>query len=148
MSIAQNTALFSLLGTMYGGDGRVTFALPDLRGRVPIGMGQGPGLSNYEQGQMAGTENVTLIQSQMPQHNHFLQVSSSPGTSNNPAGNVSAVASDVNEGAVNAYGTANDATASPKAVGIAGGSQPHENMQPYLALNYCIALEGIFPSRN
>lgn len=147
MSIAQNSALFSLLGTMYGGNGQTTFALPDLRGRVPLGVGHGPGLSNYDQGQIAGTETVTLLQTQMPQHNHVLAVSGSPGTANNPAGHVLAVATDANEVAVNAYGTAINATASPQSIGIAGGSQPHDNIQPYLALNYCIALEGIFPSR-
>lgn len=148
LSITQNSALFSLLGTTYGGDGISTFALPDLRGRVPNGQGQGPGLSDYQIGQASGTENVTLIQSQMPQHNHPLNVSSSPATSNNPAGTVLAVSADANEGAVNTYGTTINATANPQAIGLAGGNQPHENMQPYLTMNYCIALEGIFPSRN
>ncbi len=148
LSIAQNTALFSLLGTTYGGNGVTTFALPDLRGRVPNGQGQGPGLSSYQMGQASGTEHVTLIQTQMPQHNHSLNVSSSPATSNNPAGSVLAVSADANEGVVNTYGTVINATASPQAIGIAGGNQPHENMQPYLTMNYSIAVQGIFPSRN
>lgn len=148
LSIAQNSALFALLGTTYGGDGVTTFALPDLRGRVPNGQGQGPGLSSYQMGQAAGTEHVTLIQTQMPQHNHTLNVSGNPGTSNSPAGTVLAQAFDANEGVVNTYGTAINATASPQAIGLSGGNQPHENMQPYLTMNYCIAVEGIFPSRN
>ena len=147
MSIAQNSALFSLIGTTYGGDGMNTFALPNLQGRVPIHYGQGPGLSNYAMGQAAGTENVTLLSTQMPQHNHALEVSSSPATTNNPAGNVSAVSADANEGVVNTYGTAINAAASQQAISFAGGNQPHENMQPYLSMNYCIAVEGIFPSR-
>lgn len=148
LSISQNTALFSLLGTTYGGDGQTTFALPNLQSRVPLGMGQGPGLSNYRIGQTGGSENVTLLSTQMPAHNHALNVSGAPGTTNSPAGNVLATAFLPDETAVNAYTTTPNNTASPQAIGMAGGNQPHENVQPYLAMNYCIALQGIFPSRN
>lgn len=156
LSIAQNTALFSLLGTMYGGNGQVTFALPDLRGRTAIGMGQGPGLSNYVQGEMAGAENVTLITTQIPQHIHTVAepAVTSLGTTDAPSGTVILSASPKtgtgpNAVALKTYSTAaSDVTLKPFNSGIAGGSQPHPNMQPYLALNYCIALQGIFPSRN
>lgn len=156
LAISTNTALFSLLGTMYGGNGAVTFALPDLRGRAPIGMGQGPGLSSYSQGEMAGTENVTLISTQIPQHTHPIAepAVTSLGTTDIPATNVILSASPKtgsgpNATALKTYSTAaSDVTLKPFNSGIAGGSQPHSNMQPYLVLNYCIALAGIFPSRN
>lgn len=152
LSIQQNTALFSLLGTMYGGDGQTTFGLPDLRGRVAIGMGQGPGLSNYTQGQLAGVEHVTLNINQMPAHNHFINVSNVDGTSNTASGNFLATGNAMIERSTkvpaNIYGTSLNATMSPQAVALAGSGMPHENMQPYLVLNYCIALQGIFPSRN
>lgn len=152
LAISQNTALFSLLGTTYGGDGRTTFALPDLRGRCAVGMGQGPGLSNYSQGEMGGQENVTLIQTQMPTHTHTLGASSSVGAVSDPSGAVIAnnqvtiergktvPASAFNPGPANA-------TMNPQAISPAGGNQPHENRQPYIAMNYIIALEGIFPPR-
>ncbi|MFL6137941.1 MAG: phage tail protein [Frankiaceae bacterium] len=141
LSIAQNTALFSLLGTMYGGNGQTTFALPDLRGRVAISFGQGPGLSNYTQGEVSGSENVTLIPQQMPQHNHTVNATSADASANKPGGAFPS--------AGGAYNTAPDGTTmAAQMIGMAGGSQPHENRQPYLVLNYCIALEGIFPSRN
>jgi microcystin-dependent protein len=148
LPISQNSALFALLGTMYGGDGIQTFGLPDLRGRVAVGMGNGPGLSPYNQGQMAGSETVTLLQTEMPMHNHLLNVSGSGATSTTPSGNVLAVSALPDESPVNTYGPTPNATANPQAIGMAGGNQPHQNIQPYLALNYCIALEGIFPSRN
>jgi microcystin-dependent protein len=150
ISIAQNQALFALLGTMYGGDGVSTFALPDFRGRVPVGMGTGPGLSNYVQGQVSGTENVTLLSTQMPQHSHVMTASGDGPTQATASG--ASLASEV-RGGVNPMPTvyANGAT-NPVSMGsatsIAGGSQPHSNMQPYLALNFSIAMEGIFPSRN
>ncbi|WP_400193058.1 phage tail protein [Hymenobacter sp. B81] len=152
MSIAQNSALFSILGTTYGGDGVTTFGLPDLRSRVAVGMGQGPGLSNYVQGQMAGTENVTLLANQMPAHTHMLNASSQPGATNAPAGGVLALPVGSTGGGeevtVNAFGTAPDTTLNPASVGVSGGNMPHENLQPYLALNYIICLEGIYPSRS
>jgi microcystin-dependent protein len=144
LSIAQNQALFSLLGTQYGGDGRVTFALPDLRGRIPIGMGQGPGLSNRTIGDRGGEESVTLTVAQMPAHNHLAVASSSPGNTVSPAGNYwapgprmllySAATSLV---PMNAVALAN-----------AGGNQPHDNRKPYLTLNYVIWEVGIFPARD
>jgi len=145
LSISQNTALFSLLGTTYGGDGRTTFALPDLRGRVPIQNGQGPGLSNYELGQSGGTETTTLLLTNLPQHNHPLNAVSDAGTTSEPAGAYLS-----NTGALdkeyNASGTL--VTMSAGAIGQVGGSVPFNNVQPYLTLNFIIALQGIFPSRN
>lgn len=147
LSIAQNTALFSLLGTTYGGDGINTFALPNLQGRAPIHYGQGPGLSFYDIGEMIGTESVTLLQSQMPAHNHTLGVSTEPGSSNSPAGKVSAVVIDGSESAVNSYGSTINSTASAQAIGMTGSNNPVPIIQPVIAISYCIALEGIYPSR-
>jgi microcystin-dependent protein len=219
MSIAQNSALFSLLGTMYGGDGQNTFALPDLRGRAPIGMGQGPGLSNIQQGEKAGTPTVTLLQTQMPAHQHLvdtkgLQASLNTtasgtltGTGAFPAISVTVIGdvaipvntvggirvinqTDPSKGVLAPTAAATYASApTPNMVysgsavpvtngkanipatnvpvsgsvsvpiqasapitgnagtTVAGGSQPHDNMSPYLGMNYCIALEGIYPSR-
>lgn len=153
MSIAQNTALFSLLGTTYGGNGQTTFGLPDLRGRVPIQQGQGPGLSPRTLGEVGGTETVTLISTQMPAHNHTIGASTSPGNIANPSNNTLAVGQvTVNGGTelVNMYvgSTAPNVALNAQTAGVAGGSQPHNNMQPFLAINYIIALQGIFPSRN
>jgi len=139
LSIAQNTALFSLLGTTYGGNGQTTFALPDLRGRVPLHPGQGPGLSPRSLGETAGTENVTLSTAQMPQHLHQLPASGNEETTNQAVPNAVPAKGGV-------YSTAPNTTMAPTAA--AGGSQPHENMPPYQAVNFIIALEGIFPSRN
>jgi microcystin-dependent protein len=137
LQINQNQALFSLLGTMYGGDGRTTFALPDLRGRVPVHVGAG-----FVQGEKAGEEAHTLISSEMPAHTHLVSASSGAPNQGSPAGNEWAA---LNGG----YSTvAPDATLNPSAIGAIGGSQPHTNLQPYLVLNYVIALQGIFPSRN
>lgn len=151
LPIAQNTALFSILGTTYGGDGRTTFALPDLRSRVPVGYGQGPGLSPYDLGELTGVENVSLIASQMPAHNHAVQVSS--GQANSAAGNNNylAVANGNFSGdavTVNTYNGTPNATLGMNSISVSGGSQPHDNIQPSLCLNYIIALEGIFPSRS
>jgi len=145
LSIAENTALFSLLGTTYGGDGVNTFALPDLRGRVPVHQGQGPGLSAYIIGELAGAEAVTLISSQMPIHSHVAQGNGGTGTAHVPAGQVwagTAAAKQFVPGA-SANGTMN-----PQSLGAAGGSQPHDNMLPYLVVNFIIATNGVFPSRN
>jgi microcystin-dependent protein len=147
LSIAQNTALFSLLGTTYGGNGQTTFALPDLRGRVPIQPGQGPGLSPRTLGEAGGQETVTLIASQMPAHNHGLNVFNGPGTASSPAGAV--IAAPVSGATLDkAFSATPSATMSPASIGSAGGSQPHNNMPPYQCVNFIIALEGIFPSRN
>lgn len=151
LSIAQNTALFSLLGTTYGGDGRSTFALPNLQGRVPIHQGQGPGLSSHVMGEIGGEERHTLSTTEMPMHNHAgtvtMACNTGQGTSNSPVGNV--LAAD-GSGLPQFHSVANGTMASAGSVttSVAGGSQSHNIMQPYLTVNFCIALEGIFPSRN
>lgn len=152
-SIAQNTALFALIGTIYGGDGQNTFNLPDLRGRVPISQGQGAGLSNYSIGQVAGAETVTLTTGQLPVHTHTLNATTATGSATTPGPTVM-LATPVEAGVntslyvVPGTSTVNQAPMAAQSIGTAGGSQPHENMMPYQALNYIIALEGIFPSRN
>ena len=140
LPIAENTALFSLLGTIYGGDGITTFGLPDLRGRVPIHQGQGPGLSRYNNGEKGGVEQVTLIESQLPAHNHLPRGIDTKGGSPNPKNgffsasddDVFSTESDVNMGATTST----------------GGGQSHENRMPYLGLNYIICIAGIYPSRS
>jgi microcystin-dependent protein len=143
LSIAQNAALFDLLGTTYGGDGQSTFALPDLRGRVPLHQGQGSG-SNYVVGQVGGTESVTLSGNQIPSHTHVAKCVTGGSNSNSPVGGIWAQAS-----ADQPYEGIAAATApmSPAAIGQTGGNQPHENRMPYEVLNYIIALQGIFPSQ-
>jgi microcystin-dependent protein len=152
LSIAQNSALFSILGTTYGGDGQTTFALPDLRSRVALGMGQGNGLSNYSQGEISGTETVTILSTQMPAHTHALMVSSAAATTPTAAGNFPAEANAALEDGtavtVNTYAPAATGPGNPGAIGFAGGSQPLPIMQPYMAMNYIICLEGLYPSRN
>jgi microcystin-dependent protein len=143
LSISQNTALFSLIGTYYGGDGVTTFALPNLQSRTPIHQGQGLGLSPYVIGQVGGTENVTLTTQQMPQHNHNVNVFNAPGTTNRSGGNYLA---DSTSG--NIYQTAANQTLNVNAIGMTGNSQPHNNIQPYLCITFVIALQGIYPSRN
>jgi microcystin-dependent protein len=151
MSIAQNTALFSILGTTYGGDGRVTFGLPDLRGRYPMGQGQGPGLSYRNLGEIGGSESVTLLTTQMPAHVHNFtfapQGVTEAGDTASPAG-----AYPANTGALDreykATGTFVNMGTSSGVTNPNGGSQPHDNMPPYLVINFLIALQGIFPSRN
>lgn len=149
MPISQNTALFSLLGTIYGGDGRTTFALPDLRGRVVIGPGRGPGMSDYQLGQRGGSETNTLIVSQMPSHNHTatLRAHNVAGTSDNPT---NAMLADFPDGTAIYSPGPGDVSMNASSIQVAntGGNQPVNNMQPYLAVTTCIALQGIFPSRN
>ena len=144
MLISQNTALFSLLGTMYGGDGRSNFALPDLQGRAPLQTGQGPGLSDYAQGEVTGTETVTLLESEMPIHTHTLMGANAPAEQSSPAGN--AVARSLG-GSIYTNTGAPDTSMAPQTVAPAGGSLPHNNMQPYLTVTFIIALQGIFPPR-
>jgi microcystin-dependent protein len=150
MPIAQNTALFSLLGTTFGGNGQTTFALPNLQSRVPIGMGQGPGLQNYILGQVGGEANNTLAASQLPAHNHPFNVSNSIANLATPsAGSAIGLATDINGDAQTLYSTiAPNITLSTNSVGLGGGGQSHNNQQPYLGLNICICLFGIFPARN
>ncbi|MCW5517437.1 phage tail protein [Muriicola sp. Z0-33] len=139
LPIAQNTALFSLLGTIYGGDGRTTFGLPDLRGRVPMSFGTGGGLTPKSIGQRGGSETNVLGIFNLPAHNHAIGAKAL-GDTDDPTGNV--VAGD----GTNAFGTSSDINADPTA--NTGGGQAVNNMQPYVVINYCIALTGLFPSRN
>lgn len=144
LSISQNDALYALVGTIYGGDGVTTFRLPDLRGRVPVSQGQGLGLSSYTIGQAAGTESVTLLVTQIPSHSHAIAAASGGTRSANPSGNLLGSG----ESDMYTHDGANPATLSANTIGVNGGSQPHANMQPYLSVNFIIALEGVFPSRN
>jgi microcystin-dependent protein len=139
LPISQNTALFSILGTTYGGDGTSNFALPDLRGRAPVGWGQGPGLSDYVIGETGGAEDVTLLETEIPAHTHNQPATAGAETTNRPNAAIPA------EGGV--YAATSDGSQFA-ATTSAGGGQPHENRTPYLAMTYVIALEGIFPSRN
>ena len=153
LAISQYTALFSLLGTMYGGDGRTTFALPDLRGRSAVGMGHAPGLSTIPIGQKGGTEQVTLTAANLPSHNHVLNVSNAAGTTSNPQGGVPANSQFQADRSspvvqVSSYGSTPNATMSPQAIGNSGGNIPFNNRNPFLGVNYIIALQGIFPSRS
>jgi microcystin-dependent protein len=145
LPVSQHTALFSILGTTYGGDGRTTFALPDLQGRVPMHAGRGPGLTNRRLGQRGGVETVTLTQNQTPQHAHTLQVLTDPATLNTP--NASRALARSRGGFAYQSGAGTEATLDPQAVANAGGGQAHNNAQPYLVLNFIIALQGLFPSR-
>ena len=149
LDISQNAALFSILGTTYGGDGRTTFGLPDLRGRLPMHFGQGPGLSNHNLGQKGGAETVTLNESQLPGHNHGMAGSTSAATSRSPAGAFPASAFvDGVRTAVETYGTSSDTTLNAGVITPSGGGQAHDNMPPFGVINFVIALQGIFPSRN
>ena len=144
LAISQNQALFSLLGTMYGGDGRTTFMLPDMRARTPIGVNSN---GSYIPGQAGGTENVALTSQQIPQHMHTVNYSSASGAARNPA---NGLYGDTGTGAANAiYANASGdpVPLNPATLSSTGGNQPHSNMQPYLVLNFCIALSGVFPSR-
>jgi len=145
LPLSQNTALFSLLGTFYGGDGKSTFALPDMQGNVPIFWGQGAGLSVYDLGQQGGTETVTLLESEMPAHTHSFRGSITPATLGT-GGATSTFARSVN-GPIYKNTAANTFMA-PQALAPAGSSLPHNNLMPYLTLNFCIALQGIFPPRS
>lgn len=142
LPIAQNTALFSLLGTQYGGNGQTNFALPNLQGRAPLHWGQGLGLSSYLIGQTTGTNAVTLLTSEMPSHQHAVQANPRVAESGNPSGQNLARAES------NAYvNAAPNTTLSPLSSTAAGGSVPHNNLQPYLSVIFCIALQGIYPQR-
>ena len=143
MPISQNTALFSLVGTYYGGDGKSTFALPNLGGRFATSSGMGPGLSPRDVGEAVGQAAVSLLASEMPGHSHALMASATPA-STSPAGSVMAPTAN-GSSVYRAPGA--PAPMAATAIGPVGGSQPHENRQPYLALTFCIALQGIFPAR-
>jgi microcystin-dependent protein len=148
IDIYQNTAVFALLGTTFGGNGQNTFGLPDMRGRVPMGHGYGPGLSNRVLGEMNGIENVTLITSQIPAHTHTVNVGSSVAISDTATGRVLATQTKGGDVPEIYTDTSNATTLRADAISQTGGSQPHSNMQPYLCLSFVIVLEGIFPSRN
>jgi microcystin-dependent protein len=144
LPISQNTALFSLLGTTYGGDGKSTFALPNMQGNVPMHPGQGPGLSLHDLGETAGSATVTLIESEMPFHTHALQASQGDGTDQAPLDQLYATGIGIGQ-----YANAGALTQlAVTALAPTGGSLPHNNMQPYLTLSFCIALQGVFPPRS
>ncbi|SHL69797.1 phage tail protein [Flavobacterium chilense] len=143
LPLSQNTALFSLLGTTYGGDGRSNFALPDLQGRTPMHPGQGPGLSLHDLGESSGTETVTLIDSEIPAHNHNLMVTSLNSQSTNPS-NTSLGRGNPVKVYLNSNPTTNMGL---NAIAPTGGNLPHNNMMPYMTMNFCIALQGVFPPR-
>ncbi|MEM9534339.1 MAG: tail fiber protein [Cyanobacteria bacterium P01_E01_bin.45] len=146
LPIAQNAALFSLIGTTYGGDGRSTTALPNLKGRAPMHPGRGPGLSARVLGQNGGTGDVTLTEAQMPRHNHRLQASTQAGDATAPAP-TTVVAQALGRGA-NLYVSGNSNLATLEGISSAGGNQSHSNIQPFLGINFIIALQGIYPSRS
>nr|WP_249137473.1 tail fiber protein [Bradyrhizobium tropiciagri] len=146
LPLSQNTALFSLLGTTYGGDGKSNFALPNMQGRAPMHPGQGPGLSLHDLGETGGEETVTLLQSEIPSHPHPVEsvAANFSGTSDVPTNNALAKSAQGN-----AYtSTATLVAMSPLEIGLSGNSLPHNNMQPYLTLNFCIALQGVYPPRS
>lgn len=145
LSISQNTALFSLLGTTYGGNGISNFALPNLQGCAPMHWGQGPGLSPRVLGESGGEATVTLLATEMPAHSHAVNCDSGPGSQTSPANNVWAGSA---RGRPPFYADSPNTTLGANAVGLAGGGQPHNNRSPYLAVNFIIALQGIFPARS
>jgi microcystin-dependent protein len=147
LAISQNTALFSLIGTYYGGDGVTTFQLPNLQSRVPLHQGQGTGLSPYIIGQNGGNESVTLTTQQMPQHNHTVGTFNGPGNGQHPSGSLLASTTAAAEKPYTSNAS-DGTTLNTQAVSFAGGSQPHTNLQPYLCITFIIALQGIYPSRN
>ena len=153
LSIQQFSALFSLLGTTYGGNGTTNFGLPDLQGRVPVGQGQLTGGSDYVMGEVAGAENVTLLANSMPAHSHGLSAIATDGSINNPSGKVLAkAAAGGGRGGGGAQGQIYNAAAPTtplvaSSIGNAGSSLPHNNIQPSLVLRYCIATQGVFPAR-
>jgi len=149
LAISQNTALFSLIGTTYGGNGTSNFALPNLQGRVPLCQGTGPGLTPRVMGEVAGSEAQTLLVSNMPAHTHMLNALSTAATTEKPGGNYMAAANDpATFNPINVYGPTTDTTMNPGSIGLAGGSLPFPIMPPFLVINFCIAMIGIFPSRN
>jgi microcystin-dependent protein len=149
LPISQNTALFSLLGIFYGGDGRTTFALPNLQATIPLGMGQGPGLSSYQVGETLGTSSVTLVETQLPAHNHVANALGGQGNADSPQ---NAVWAESRTGRVadQVYASppAGLGQLAPTALSLDGGGQPHNNLPPYLVVNFIIALQGIFPARD
>ena len=151
LSISQNAALFSLLGTTYGGNGVNTFGLPDLRGRVPLGMGTGTGLPAYVEGQTGGANTVTLTQANLPAHNHLIACSANTADQTSPVGSIPAVANTAGRTPVTTPSytqTASTGNMASNAVSTTGGNQPVNVQPPFIAMNYIIALQGVYPSRN
>lgn len=148
LPIAENDALYALLGTTYGGDGITTFGLPDLGGRVPVHCFQGPGLSNYVLGQKGGTESVTLTTQQIPAHTHTMVATTAAATATTPGPGLLPGAVSGDTFYVNTTSGNNVAAMSPQSLLPSGGNQPHENTMPTIAMTYCIAIYGIFPSQN
>jgi microcystin-dependent protein len=146
LPISQNTAVFSLLGTMYGGDGKSNFALPNLQGSVPLQQGQGPGLSLYDQGEQTGSPTVTLLQTELPKHAHTIYADANPidAKQSSPQNNVPGAPT----GKTIYSNAGTNVTMSPSMASVAGGNLAHNNLMPYLVLNYCIALQGVFPPRS
>jgi microcystin-dependent protein len=145
LPLSQNTALFSLLGTTYGGDGKSTFALPNLQGSVPMHPGQGPGLWLHDLGETGGEETVTLLESEIPSHTHALRAGSAAAADDDPSPSV--VLASGTRGATPYAAPGSTEALGDFALGVAGSSQPHNNMQPYLTFNFCIAMQGVFPPR-
>jgi len=149
LPISQNTALFSLLGTFYGGDGKSTFALPDFQGRASMHQGQGSGLTDRFLGEESGVENVTLLLSEIPIHSHVMGGAfNAGGNALSAVGGIWAQAPAGRGGFVNIYSAPATGAVNPNSLALAGGSLPHNNLQPYLVLNFCIALQGVFPPRS
>jgi microcystin-dependent protein len=146
LPLSQNTALFSLLGTTYGGNGKSNFALPDLQGRAPMHPGQGPGLSLHDLGETGGAETVTLLESEIPSHSHSLMSNVTPGNRTTPVGNSIARTAGATPYVLGSPTPALVSMA-PESLAPAGGDQPHNNLQPYLTFYFCIALQGVFPPR-
>ncbi|PTS93327.1 phage tail protein [Flavobacterium sp. HMWF030] len=144
MPLSQNTAIFSILGTYYGGDGVRNFALPDMQGNAPMHPGQGPGLSQHDLGEQSGSQTVTLIQSEIPQHTHQLMASTLNSQSISPTNNSLGRGNPLRVYTT----TGSDAQMSVNTIAAAGGNLPHNNMMPYLTMNFCIALQGVFPPRS
>ncbi len=146
LPISQNTALFSLLGTNFGGDGRSTFGLPNMQGSAPMHYNQGPGLSLHDIGEVGGSDTITLLQSEMPNHSHTVNAAGA-GSLAGPGANAWASGE---KGHAPAYAATGGATVAMggQAISSAGGNQPHNNLQPYLVLNFCIAMQGVYPARS
>ncbi len=143
--ISENDALFNLIGTTFGGDGQETFGLPNLQSRIPVHAGQGPNISqNYQLGEMAGVESVTITIPQLPIHNHAVMASTATASNPNPDGNILATSPTIESYVIDVAGPA----LAPNTVQFVGGSQPHDNMMPFLCINFIISLYGIFPTQN
>lgn len=145
LPLSQNTALFSLLGTTYGGNGQSNFALPNLQDRAPRGMGQGPGLADVSLGEAGGTSTVALVQTELPAHGHAVSRSTGEATEHDPSGNTFAVPTTPGLGA---FTPASGGGTMGTPTSVQGSSQPHNNLQPFLVLSFCIAMQGVFPPRS